>query len=191
MPRANTDAFEFLATRRSRPAKTLSGPAPDRAQLIEILDAASRVPDHGALVPWRFIVLDRAALDALLPVITERAEASGVAQDQLDKTMFVYERSPLCVAVVHVPKPTEKIPASEQVLTGGAVCLSLVNAALAKGWGANWLSGWVSYDPELMAYIGLKDGEAVAGLVHIGTETVAPPERPRPDVETLITWGLS
>ena len=191
MPTASPETFDFLATRRSRPAKTLSGPAPDRAQLLELLDVASRVPDHGALVPWRFIVLDRAALDALLPVISERADATGVAQDQLDKTMFVYERAPLCVAVVHVPRPSEKIPASEQVLTGGAVCLSLVNAALAKGWGANWLSGWVSYDREIMTHIGLAEAETIAGLVHIGTETVAPPERPRPDVETLVTWGLS
>ena len=185
---ASEAAFDFLATRRSRPAKTLTGPGPDRAELTELLKVASRVPDHGALVPWRFVVLEQNAVLALGDQIAARADALGLPEDQKEKAILAYRKSPICVAVVHVPRSTEKIPASEQILTGGAVCLSLVNAALAKGWGANWISGWASYDSEIMTHLGLVQDEEISGLVHIGTETMAPPERPRPEVDDMITW---
>ena len=95
----------------------------------------------------------------------------------------------LLIAVIAVPRPTDKVPQIEQVLSAGCVCLSLVNAALATGWGAGWLTGWVAHDPEFArAAFGLQPGEWVAGLVHIGTETAPPPERPRPDVDALTTW---
>ena len=87
------------------------------------------------------------------------------------------------------PKPSEKIPLWEQQLSAGAVCMALLNAALASGWGANWLTGPMAYDPVFRRdFLGCAEGEAVAGFLHIGTETVAPPERPRPDVEALTSW---
>lgn len=191
MPTPNDAAFEFLATRRSRPAKTFSGPAPDRSQLKELLQVASRVPDHGALVPWRFLVLEKEDMLRVAEAVDARARALELSDADREKSLLAWQASPLCVAVIHVPRSTEKIPAREQVLTGGANCLSLVNAALAKSWGANWISGWAAYDSVITAELGLKDAEAIAGFVHIGTETLTPPERPRPDVDNIITWGLS
>lgn len=95
----------------------------------------------------------------------------------------------LAVAVVAAPKASEKIPEHEQALSAGAVCLSLLNAALAAGWGANWLSGWAATDqPFLSATLGLREREWVAGFIHLGSETAPPPDRPRPDVAALTTW---
>jgi nitroreductase len=185
----NDDAMRFLLTRRSRPPKTLTGPAPDRAALQEILTIAARVPDHGKLEPWRFVVLERPALARLAAEAAEYARTQAIPDDMAAKGVGQFAQSPLCVAVIAVPRPTDKVPAIEQTLSVGAACTQLVNAALAAGWGAGWLSGWVSHDPGFAApAFGLAPGEWVAGLVHIGTQTVAPPERPRPDLNQIVTW---
>ncbi|KMW58692.1 Nitroreductase family protein [Candidatus Rhodobacter oscarellae] len=189
MPDPNPAASEFLLTRRSRPAKTLSGPAPDRAALEPLLTAAARSPDHGKLEPWRFIVLERGALDRLAALVRTRGPALGIEPEKVEKAANEYTNSPLAVAVVSAPKPSEKVPEIEQVYSAGAVCLALLNAALAAGWGANWLSGWPSHDRDFIRDgLGLADHERVAGLMHIGTETVAPPERPRPDLDAITEW---
>jgi nitroreductase len=186
----NEAVMEFLLTRRSRPAKTLRAPAPDRDALLPILTAAARVPDHGKLEPWRFVVLERAALDRLAASAAAHARATGMAEDSAAKGISQFAESPLCVAVIRVPRPTGKVPEIEQILSTGAVCVSLLNAALASGWGACWLTGWPAHDPAFATQaLGLADGERVAGFVHIGTEGAVPPERPRPTVSALITWA--
>ncbi|MGL4278996.1 MAG: nitroreductase family protein, partial [Albidovulum sp.] len=138
----NETVMEFLLTRRSRPAKTLRAPAPDRAALMPILTAAVRVPDHGKLEPWRFIVIEREGLDRLAAAAATYADKAGLASDQAAKGISQFSESPLAVAVVRVPRTTEKVPEIEQILSTGAVCVSLLNAALASGWGACWLTGW-------------------------------------------------
>ncbi|TCP41410.1 nitroreductase family protein [Rhodovulum marinum] len=190
MPEPRPEVLDFLLTRRSRPAKTLRAPAPDRDALRPILTAAARTPDHGKLEPWRFIVLERGALDRLAGLVRTRGAALGLAAEAIDKAAAAYEGSPLAVAVIAAPKPSDKIPEIEQLYSAGAVCLALVNAALAAGWGANWLSGWPSHDREFVeSGLGLSPHERVAGVIHIGTETAAPPERPRPDLDAITTWG--
>ena len=190
MPVPNPAALEFLLTRRSRPAKTLTTPAPDRAALDPILTAGLRVPDHGKLEPWRLIVLERAALDRLAQAAGARAVELGLDADRAAKGVGQFADSPLCIAVIEVARPTDKVPALEQTYSAGAVCLSLVNAALAAGWGACWLSGWVAHDAGFgRAALGLAEGERVAGFIHIGSETSAPPERPRPDLAARVTWA--
>jgi len=189
MPERNQAALDFLLTRRSRPAKTLRGPVPDRAELEVILTAAARTPDHGKLEPWRFIVLEKAALARLAALIPARAAALDIPTDKIEKAVAQYRDADLAVAVVEAPVATEKFPDIEQTYSAGAVCLSLLNAALASGWGANWLSGWASHDPEFCRTgLGLAGHERIAGFIHIGTETNAPPERPRPDLTQKITW---
>ena len=189
MPDRNQAALDFLLTRRSRPAKTLRAPVPDRAELEVILTAAARTPDHGKLEPWRFIVLEKPALARLANLVPTRAAALGVPDDKADKAVAQYRDADLAIAVIDAPVPTDKFPRVEQTYSAGAVCLSLLNAALASGWGANWLSGWASHDPEFCRIgLGLADDERVAGLIHIGTETNAPPERPRPDLSKKVTW---
>ncbi len=189
MPPANPAALDFLLTRRSRPAKTLTTPIPDRATLETLLTAAARTPDHGKLEPWRFIVLGKPALARLASMVPARGAALGIEPEKITKGQAQYTQADLAVAVICSPKPSEKIPKIEQVYSAGAVCLALLNAALAAGWGANWLSGWASHDRAFIRDgLGLADHETVAGFIHLGTETNAPPERPRPDLQTITTW---
>ncbi|QFU07364.1 Putative NAD(P)H nitroreductase YdjA [Rhodobacteraceae bacterium THAF1] len=189
MPPPNPAALDFLLTRRSRPAKTLTAPVPTREDLLPILTAALRSPDHGKLEPWRLIVLERAALMRLAELVGERGKALGRTPEEIDKQRLQYADGGLAVAVIASPVDSPKVPHIEQILSAGAVCLSLVNAALASGWGANWLSGWASHDRVFMANgLGLAEHEMVAGLIHIGTETTPPPDRPRPDLDTKVDW---
>lgn len=189
MPTPNPAALEFLLTRRSRPAKTLTTPVPDHDALLPLLTAAARTPDHGKLEPWRMIVLERAALERLAALARDRASALGYDGEQADKGASQFEQGNLAVAVIEVQRTSDKIPALEQTYSAGAVCLALLNAALAAGWGANWLSGWPSHDRGFMETgLGLTAHERIAGLIHIGTETAAPPERPRPDMDRIVTW---
>jgi nitroreductase len=188
MPAPNPAALDFLLTRRSHPARTRRPPLPDAAQLETILTAAARTPDHGKLEPWRFIVFEKAALSRIAEAVAARGRALALDPDKLAKSVAQYAESDLAVMVVAVPRPTDKVPAIEQTLSAGAVCLSLLNAALASGFGANWLTGWPVYDATLLAgTFGLQPGEWVAGIVHIGTATETPPDRPRPDLSRVVT----
>ena len=189
MPPRNDAALDFLLTRRSRPAKTLTGPAPDREALMPLLTAAARSPDHGKLEPWRFVVLQGDALQRVAGAVAARGAEIGKGESDIEKARRAFADSPLCVVVVESPKESEKIPAIEQTYSAGAVCLALLNAALAAGWGANWLTGYAAYDrPLVERELGLSQEEQVAGFIHIGTESVAPPDRPRPDLDQIVTW---
>lgn len=189
MPEKNQAALDFLLARRSRPAKTLGRPVPDRAALAPILEAGARTPDHGMLVPFRFVVLKDAALKRIAGLVRARGAALGIEAEKIEKSALTYTQGGLAVAVIASPKPSEKIPAIEQLYCAGAVCLSLLNAALASGWGANWISGWASHDADFAAQaFGAAPGESVAGLIFIGTETSAPPERARPELDAITTW---
>ncbi len=183
---ADDAVLDFLLRRRSRPAKLLSPPAPGRDELMRLLTAAARVPDHGKLEPWRFVVIEGAAKAGLASAIRARA---GMTGDDPDKGALAFEQAPLAVAVVGVPRPTDKVPAVEQTLSAGAAALSLLNAALAAGWGASWLTGWAAYDRVILEReLGLMPDEWLAGFVYIGSCAVPVPERPRPDVPSLVTW---
>ena len=189
MPDPNPNALDFLLTRRSRPAKTLQAPAPDRAQLRPLLQAAARTPDHGKLEPWRFIVIEKPAMARLADIAQRRGQALGLDADQIAKGRGQFDQGHLAVAVIESPKASDKIPALEQTYSAGAVCLALLNAALAAGWGANWLSGWPSHDRVFMQEaFALADHERIAGLIHIATETSTPPDRPRPDLDAITSW---
>ena len=189
MPPRNQAALDFLLSRRSRPAKTLVAPAPTRAQLAPILTAAARSPDHGKLEPWRFIVLEGGAMARLADLAEARGVALGKTAEDVTKGRSQFDLGHLAVAVIEVQHVAEKVPPIEQSYSAGAVCLALLNAALASGWGANWLSGWVSHDREFCQRgFGLKDNERIAGLIHIATEGARPPERPRPDIDAKTQW---
>lgn len=188
MDHRNEEALRFLATRRSHPPKLLTEPAPDREELTRLLALAARAPDHGKLEPWRFIVLGRQTLDALAPRLHQSVLASGQDQAAADKAASAFA-SPVIVAVVHSPVQSAKVPEWEQVLSAGAVCLGLVNAALAAGWGAAWLTGFAALDREFaQSFLGVTPSERIAGLVHIGTRGATPPERPRPDIAAKTEW---
>lgn len=185
----NQAALDFLLTRRSRPAKLLSAPVPDRAEIETLLRAAARTPDHGKLEPWRFIVLQGDALSRLAALVESIGTAQNIAPEQIEKARRAYADADLVVAVIAAPKDSPKVPQIEQIYSAGAVCLSLLNAALASGWGANWLSGWASHTDEFRTQgLGLDAHEQIAGLIHIGTASAVPPERPRPDLAAITQW---
>lgn len=191
MPNPNPQALAFLQTRRSRPAKTLGLPVPNQAELTPLLTAAARSPDHGKLEPWRFIVIGRNQMERLAEIAAHRGAALGLEPEQITKGRGQFDQGNLAVVVVEVQKPSEKIPALEQTYAVGGVCLALLNAALAAGWGANWLSGWPTHDRGFMTdAFDLTSNERIAGIIHIGSETSQPPERPRPELETITTWKL-
>ena len=185
--RASVETLRFLATRRSASALTLSEPGPDAAQLEDLLRIAARVPDHGKLAPWRFVILgggEKTAFAARLEQIAE-CRNDPVLAGKLAKLKV----PPLAVAVISSPVAAA-IPEWEQVLSAGAVCMNLLNAALASGFGANWITDWYSYDPEAGAILGLKAGERVAGFVLIGTARDAPLERERTALSARVThWS--
>jgi nitroreductase len=157
--------------------------------LRTILTAAARTPDHGKLEPWRFIVLEHAALQRLASLAETRAQALGLEDDRMVKGRDQFAQGQLCVSVIEVQKSSDKIPPLEQTYSAGSVCLALLNAALASGWGANWLTGWPSHDRAFVeGGLGLQSHERVAGLIFLGTETSTPPERPRPDIDAITTW---
>lgn len=179
-----------LDSRRSVPTRQLATPGPDPDQLLRILRSASRVPDHGKRVPFRFLRVagvDRARLaDAASARLREREpEASEAALDKL-RTRFLMP--PLTLCVVARLGPDEKIPASERLATASCVCLLLLQAAQAEGFGAQWLTGWIAYDRAFLeGTLGLAADEQLVGTIAIGTPLVEAPERERPDPVTLLS----
>lgn len=189
MPTANTAALDFLLTRRSRPAKTLVAPAPTRDELAPLLTAAARSPDHGMMVPFRFIVIEKPAMARLSNMVEQAGARLGKSEADITKARSQFDLGQLAVAVVEIQHKTPKIPAIEMTYSAGAVCLSLLNAALASGWGANWLSGWHSHDPKFCQdAFDLDANERIAGLIYLGTPKHTPAERPRPDVSEITRW---
>lgn len=180
---AAPEVLAFLARRRSASALSLREPGPDAGELDALLTLAARVPDHGKLAPWRFIVLRGAAKTALADRLEAVAEARPDAPKLIAK-LGKLKAPPLGVAVVSRTVEGD-IPAWEQLLSAGAVCTTLLYAATAMGYGANWITDWYAYDPEARAVLGLSPDEQVAGFVFIGTAAEPPQERVRPDVAAL------
>lgn len=178
-------AVEFLERRRSVSALKLTAPGPDEACLARLLAIAARVPDHGKLAPWRFLVIDGAAKDRLAQALGELAELRPDVQ-RAKAAAQKLALPPLCVAVISQVKESP-IPEWEQILSAGAVCMNLLTAALAMGWGANWITGWYAYENQALQFMGLEPNERIAGFIPLGTATDAPLERPRPDIAKLTT----
>jgi nitroreductase len=164
------DALELLKTRRSVKPMELAGPGPTAGELEALLTVASRVPDHGKLVPWRFIVFDGDARlragDAIAAAYRE--DHPDAAPDQVAFERQRLARAPLVIAVVSRAAPHVKIPEWEQVLSAGAAAMNLVLAAHAMGFAATWITEWYAYDQRVCAALGLKPHEKIAGFVHIG-----------------------
>ncbi len=189
MPARNQPALDFLLARRSRPAKLFTGPVPDREALTEILTAALRVPDHGKLEPWRLVVLEKPAFARLADLAEVRARALGGDAEKIAKGRGQYELGQLAVVVISSPKEAPKVPVIEQLLSAGALCLGIVNAAEAAGWGACWLTGWPAHDRAFIAEaFDCAPQESVAGIVHVATPATDAPDRPRPGLDRLVTW---
>jgi nitroreductase len=183
------DALELLKTRRSFKAAELTGPPPSADEIDTLLTVASRVPDHGKLVPWRFIVFEgearRAAGAAIVAAF--RAKYPDAKPEQAEAERARLARAPLVIAVVSRAAPHVKIPEWEQVLSAGAAAMNLVLAAHALGYGAAWITEWYAYDRGVLDTLGLKAHEKIAGFVHIGRPPGTPEDRPRPPLVEIAT----
>ena len=183
------DALELLRTRRSLKPVELTGPPPTPAEIDTLLTIASRVPDHGKLTPWRFIVFEGDARLKAGAAIEEafRAKYPGSKPEQIEYEHNRLARAPLVIAVVSRAGSHVKIPEWEQVLSAGAAAMSLVLAAHALGYAANWITEWYAYDRHVLAALGLADHERIAGFIHIGRPVHPPEDRPRPPLSEIAT----
>lgn len=184
-PVPSADLRRRLAERRSAPAQALAAPGPSDAEIDEILTLGARTPDHGKLFPWRFVVLgpqSRARIAEQLAVLAELRDKPAKDQAVLAKLTA----APVTLLVISAPVPNAK-PVWEQQLSAGAVCMNLEHAAGAFGYSASWITDWYSYDAQAAALFGVRDGETVAGFIHIGTLAEPALERPRPDLSLKVT----
>ena len=183
------DSLSVLRHRRSTPSRLLGPPGPDGEQVRALLECAVRVPDHGKLVPWRFIAISGEAKASLCEFLgkrsLERDPAAAPAVVEKDRLRFSF--APLVLAVVARLTPGHKVPEQEQLLSGGALCFQLLLAADAMGFGAQWLTGWPAYDPAVARRLGLGANEHLLGFIHLGTAREAAPERDRPDALSLLS----
>jgi nitroreductase len=183
------DALDLLKTRRSVKPVNLHPPAPSADEIATMLTIASRVPDHGKLAPWRFIVFEgearRAAGEKIAARFGEKYPEATADNMEFERSRLM--RAPLVVAVVSRAGPHVKIPEWEQVLSAGAAAMSLVLAAHALGYAANWITEWYAYDRTVLDALGLAGNERIAGFVHIGRPAEPPVDRPRPDLNDIVT----
>ena len=182
------DLLNALQSRRSVPSRQLGNPGPDEITQLRILQAATRVPDHGKLVPFRFLRISGDARHALGELLVARSlqldPHAPPAAVEKDRARFSH--APLIITVIAHLTANHKVPEQEQLLTAGSVCFALLQSAQAFGFGAQWLSGWAAYDPVITATLGLAPQEKIAGFIHIGTSRLEVPERERPDASTLL-----
>jgi len=183
--------LDILHSRRSTAIKALSAPGPTAAQMEEILTAAARVPDHGKLAPWWFVVFDGDARAEFGKVLREayKIEDADAAEAKLDLEAEKFLRAPVVVAVISRIKES-KIPQWEQFLSAGACCHNLCLAANAMGYGSNWVSGWPAFNPKVREALGCDERDNIAGFIYLGTQTEKPEERERPALADIVnTWS--
>ena len=183
------DALKLLRTRRSIKPVELAGPGLTPEEIDTLLTIASRVPDHGKLVPWRFIVFDgdarHVAGEAIGKVFCRKFPDANPEQVEYERRRLA--RAPLVIAVVSRAAPHVKIPEWEQVLSAGAAAMSLVFAAHALGFAANWITEWYAYDRAVLDALGLAPHEKIAGFIHIGRHPEPTEDRPRPSLSAIVT----
>jgi nitroreductase len=182
------ETLNLLLSRRSGSAKTMKGPGPNADQLRKILAAGVRVPDHGKLTPWRFIVFEgdgRARMGAILA--ESIAGERDVSPERVEQERNRFMRAPIVIGVVSRVREQIPIPVWEQELSAGAVCMTIVLAAHAMGFVANWITEWCAYHPQVLARIGLKPTERIAGYIYIGHPVEPLEDRPRPPVDSITT----
>ena len=184
-----TDAIDLLKTRRSIKPRDMSAPGPSPPELESILTIAARVPDHGKLAPWRFIVFEgdaRARAGEVIARVFARKNPNAQPADvDLEKRRL--SDAPLVIGVVSFTKPHPKVPPWEQELSAGASAMNIVTAATALGYGACWLTGWFAFDRDVLDGLGLKADEKLAGFIHIGTASTSNEDRPRPALSEIVT----
>ncbi|MDZ4761152.1 MAG: nitroreductase [Alphaproteobacteria bacterium] len=185
------DTLRLLALRRSTPVAALTGPGPGAEDVADMLRLACRVPDHRKLEPWRFLLIEGAARQALGEVFAaaRRLSNSGATRSMLESDRQLPLRAPVIIVVISSPvhDDPKQTPIWEQELSAGALCQNLMIAACAMGWAACWITEWPAYDPDVCKALGVAEGERIAGFLYLGTAKEMPVERQRPDVPLKLT----
>lgn len=183
------DAIELLKARRSVKPREMTGPGPSPAELETILTVGARVPDHGKLAPWRFIVFEgdarQRAGDVIARVFADKSPQAGTHEIEIEKRRLT--DAPLVIAVVSFTRPHPKVPPWEQELSAGASAMNIVTAATALGYGACWLTGWFAFDRDVLDGLGVKAAEKIIGFIHIGKTARPSEDRPRPALSEIVT----
>lgn len=187
----NSETYDLLMQRRSVKTRDMVGPGPDRAAMEKIIKAGMRVPDHGKLAPWRFVVLEGDARcnlgDAIARGLVEEQETS----EKIAEKMKGYStQAPVLVVAIYSPRNDRPIPEWEQQLSTGAACQNMLIAATALGYAVQWLTGWSSYSETVRKALRMSERERIAGFLFFGSHgECAPTERPRPELDKHVTWG--
>jgi nitroreductase len=187
----STSPLSLLATRRSGKPRDLVAPGPDSAQLETILEIAARVPDHGKIAPWRFVIVAPEQRDALATLITDayRAERPQAGRSEIESLEQFARQAPVLVVVLFSPRTTSHIPLWEQELSVGAASMNLLHATHALGFAGGWLTGWPSASDVVRDAFGAAP-ERIAGFFFLGTPAKQLEERPRPVRSTIISnWA--
>ncbi len=183
------DALELLKRRRSVKPREMTAPGPSPAEIEMILTIGARVPDHGKLAPWRFIVFEGdsriRAGEIIAAVFACKHPDASPAEIEVEKHRLT--DAPLVIGIVSFTRAHPKVPAWEQELSAGASAMNILNAATALGYGACWLTGWFAFDRDVLDGLGLKPDERLAGFVHIGTPSKPSEDRPRPVLSDIVT----
>lgn len=189
---ANPAVQQFLATRRSVGIAFLKEPGPDAVALETLLTIATRVPDHGKIAPWRLVLIEGDARleagNALAAIYARQNPDADEASIEIERERFL--PAPLTVMVVSSPKPHPKVPEFEQLLSAGNVAFNLLHGAHALGFAGSWVTRWYAFDDEAGSMLGVQPGERIVGFVHIGTPSAVMEDRPRPDLDSVVSrWG--
>ena len=184
-----TDTSDFLLNRRSIVVRNMAEPGPTNEDLEKILRAGMRVPDHGRLTPWRFIIIRGDARDQMGKVLGEafRAANPDCIDEQVEIEKERFARAPIVIAVVSRTIRKHKIPVWEQVLSSGASCQNMLTSALGMGYAAQWITEWCAYDDHVKDALGLKKRDKIAGFMYLGTRTEEPTDRKRPDYTDIVS----
>jgi nitroreductase len=184
-----TDTADFLLSRRSIVVRNMAAPGPTDADLEKILRAGMRVPDHGRLTPWRFIVIRGDNRDKLGKVLGDafRKANPDCIDEQVEIEEERFARAPLVIAVVSRTVPEHKIPEWEQVLSSGAACQNMLISALGMGYAAQWITEWYAYNEDVKASLGLDAGDKIAGFLYLGSRTEEPTDRQRPEYGDIVS----
>ena len=188
----DSQTIDFLTTRRSTVARMMDEPGPSDDEMKKIMEAGMRVPDHGRLTPWRFIVIRGDARDTIGNVIADAFKKNNpdAIEEQIEIEQERLTRAPVVIAVVSRVQKEHKIPEWEQVLSAGAACQTMLIAAQSMGYAAQWLTEWYAYDVDVKAAIGAEAGDEIAGFVYLGTGTGKLSDRARPEYDNIVSeWS--
>ena len=188
----DADTIDFLTTRRSTVARMMDGPGPGGEDLKRIMEAGMRVPDHGRLTPWRFIVIRGDAREKLGDVIAEAYKKNNpdAIEEQVEIEQERLTRAPVVIAVVSRVQKEHKIPEWEQILSSGAACQTMLIAAQSMGYAAQWLTEWYAYDANVKQAIGAESGDEIAGFLYLGNGTGELSDRARPAYDDIVSeWS--